>query len=121
MGLPKDDKFYADEATANGINPHQHCCPKMAYYISKPTLWPSQGHNRVLDWYRSWNEYRIPMTYDGHTSTLIDFCPWCGSKLPESRQKLWYETLYSLGFGDPGEQDIPEEFNTDEWWRKLEK
>ena len=32
--------------------------------------------------------------------------------------KEWYERLYALGFDDPGEQDIPEEFNSDEWWRK---
>jgi len=31
---------------------------------------------------------------------------------------LWYNTLRSLGYDDPGEQDMPEEFNSDVWWRR---
>ena len=121
MESPKDDKFYADEAKANGIDSNHQCCSKMAYYISKPTLWASQGRNRVLDWIAQWNEYHIPVSYDGNSSTIIDYCPWCSSKLTESKRRLWYETLYSLGFDDPGQQDIPDEFNSDKWWRQKKE
>ena len=31
----------------------------------------------------------------------------------------WYDRLYALGYGDPGEDDTPEEFNSDKWWRKV--
>jgi hypothetical protein len=39
------------------------------------------------------NEYFIPVAYDGYASTLMEFCPWCGAKLPESKRELWYEVL----------------------------
>lgn len=89
----------------------------MAYAIAHPTETLGQGPNRVLDWIASWDEYRIPMSYDGYSSTLIHYCPWCGHTLAESKRRLWYERLYSLGYDDPGNEDIPDEYQTDEWWR----
>jgi hypothetical protein len=100
-----------------GVTPEHHCCSDMAYAVAHPVEIEHQGRNRVVDWISSWNEYRIPVAYDGYSSTLMKFCPFCGAKLGESKQTLWYETLYSLGFHDPGEQDHPKKFNTDQWWR----
>ncbi|YCA17088.1 hypothetical protein M1D72_05965 [Vibrio sp. AK197] len=48
---------------------------------------------------------------------MINYCPWCGVKLPESKRDLWFDTLEKLGFDDPTEQDIPEEFNTGKWYQ----
>jgi hypothetical protein len=57
------------------------------------------------------------------------YCPWCGKKLPEDLYDQWEELLkkeYNLTihdfFGKNGRWDeskIPEEFRTDEWWKKL--
>ncbi|WP_413465548.1 DUF6980 family protein [Paenibacillus polymyxa] len=44
----------------------------------------------------------------------MSFCPWCGSKLPNSKRDLWFDTLVS--YNDPAEQDIPEEFKSDKWY-----
>jgi hypothetical protein len=91
----------------------------MAFAISRPVLTPQQGPNRVVDWIASWDEYRIPVPYDGYSSTIIRFCPWCGSRLPASRCEEWYRRLYSMGYSDPGgEDDLPPEFESDEWWRR---
>jgi len=91
----------------------------MAFTISRPLLIPHQGPNRIVDWIASWNEYRIPVPYDGYSSTVIRFCPWCGSRLPASRREEWYRVLHSAGYSDPGgEDDIPQEFESDEWWRR---
>jgi hypothetical protein len=100
------------------IDPSQHCCLQMAYYVAHPLEIPHQGPNRVVDWIKSWNEYRIPASYDGYSSTRIDYCPWCGKKLPDSKREHWYQALYKLGYDDPGSQDIPEPFQSDQWWRK---
>jgi hypothetical protein len=102
-----------------GIVWSQHCCLDMAWFISEPIEWESQGANPVIIWISSWNEYRIEISRDGNSAVLIYYCPWCGAKLPKSRHNLWLETLYKLGFNDPGEQNIPKEFESDEWWRKL--
>jgi hypothetical protein len=89
----------------------------MAYSIAHPVETEHQGPNRVLDWISAVDEYRIPIAYDGYSSTLIRYCPWCGTKLPDSKERLWYQTLVQMGFDDPGNDDIPPEFETDEWWR----
>jgi hypothetical protein len=63
------------------------------------------------------DEYGI-IIHDGGSSYIeIKFCPWCGAKLPESKGDLRVETLESLGYS-PFDEDIPEEFETDEWWKK---
>ena len=41
-------------------------------------------------------EYGI-IVHDGGSSVLgIDYCPWCGSKLPESKRDRWFEELQRL-------------------------
>jgi len=92
----------------------------MAYAIAHTVKILHQGPNPVLNWDASFDEYRIPISYGGYWSTLIKYCPFCGSKLPDSKQELWYQTLYGMGYTDPGEQEIPKAFNTDQWWRQRE-
>ncbi len=106
--------------THRGINPDHHCCLDMASAIAHPGLTPYQGPNRILDWYAPHDEYRIPMPYDGYSSTLIRYCPWCGSQLPASKGELWYKTLNALGYNDPGDEEVPAEFRSDRWWREAD-
>lgn len=90
----------------------------MAWFIAEPVERDSQGPNPVILWLGAWNEYRIDISHRGYSSTLIRFCPWCGRRLPDSKRVLWHETLVALGYEDPGGDDnIPEEFETDQWWR----
>ncbi len=66
------------------------------------------------------DEYGI-IIHDGGTSVIgINFCPWCGAKLPESKRNLWFEELEKLGYKDPWDQNIPEKFKTDAWYRTAE-
>ena len=74
--------------------------------------------NRVVDWIASWDKYRIPVPYDGYSSTAIRFCPMVRVGLPASRREEWYRVLHGMGYSDPGGDDgIPPEFESDEWWR----
>ena len=115
---PKDDEAKRQWCLSQSITPEHHCCLDMAYAISRPILTPDQGPNRIVDWIASWNEYRIPVPYDGYASTLIRYCPWCGSQLPASRRNEWYRVLNEMGYNDPGGDDvIPSEFESDQWWR----
>ncbi|MFJ7974350.1 DUF6980 family protein [Peribacillus sp. NPDC096379] len=62
-------------------------------------------------------EYGL-IIHDGGTSSLIiDDCPWCGTKLPDSKSDLWFDTLEQLGFDDPFELDIPKKSKYAEWYR----
>jgi hypothetical protein len=58
-----------------------------------------------------------------YTSFTISHCPRCGAKLPESLFEQWYDIMekeFGLsGLIGPDEAHlIPEEYKTDEWWKK---
>src|SRR5437870_8724150 len=44
---------------SKGIDPSQHCCLDMAWFISDPVEWESQGAKPVMTWIEAWNEYNI--------------------------------------------------------------
>ena len=53
----------------------------------------------------------------------LGYCPWCGQKLPDDRLKgdVYYDLLERIvgkEYCDIMEDEIPEEFKTDEWWKK---
>jgi len=64
------------------------------------------------------DEYGIIVHDGGSSSVGINFCPFCGAKLPESKRDAWFERLEELGMTDPSDSEIPKEFETDEWFRR---
>lgn len=65
-------------------------------------------------------EYGIIVHNGGESYVTINFCPFCGAKLPESKRDLWFERLEAMGI-DPWDPDArPREFQTDEWRRQKE-
>ena len=113
----RSDEERAAHCRAQGIIPEQHCCLDMAWWISEPVEWPGQGPNPVMLWLEAWDEYRINIPRGGNAAVVVRFCPWCGQELPPTKEELWHQALYDLGFFDPTEQDIPEELKSDLWWR----
>ena len=107
----------------HGIDPDQHCCAMMAAYIGLGRAVAPQVP--VLIWIAKDDEYRIGVGSNQPNNppewrwsrAVISFCPWCGSALPASRHEQWREELLRRGFGDPGNEEIPEEFKSDAWWR----
>jgi len=70
-------------------------------------------------------EYFIPLLYKGKITAIqcLDYCPWCGKKLPKRLSNEWFKILEKeYGLDDPYNKEqeklIPEEFKTDEWWKK---
>ena len=59
-------------------------------------------------------------------SISISNCPFCGAKLPENLiDERWDTIMNELGSdylpddeGNPPKKELPEEFKTDEWWKK---
>jgi hypothetical protein len=62
------------------------------------------------------DEYGLIIHDGGHSYVLIEYCPWSGTKLPDSKRDQWFDRLKELGFDNPLEQDIPKEFLTEEWY-----
>ena len=74
--------------------------------------------DNLITYSDKFDEYGL-IIHDGGTSyILINYCPWCGSKLSESKRDLWFKTLEKLGFDEPLEQNIPEEFKSDKWYNE---
>jgi hypothetical protein len=112
----KTDEEQRAFCARKGIDPSQHCLD-MAWFISDPVEHESQGANPVISWIPNWDEYRIHISRRGNRAVPIRFCPWCGARLPESKAELWFKKPNALGYDDPTEQDIPEEYTSDKWWR----
>jgi hypothetical protein len=67
---------------------------------------------------KKFNEYSLKIMDGGSSSILIDFCPWCGENLPESKRHEWFDELEKLGIHDPWNESIPDRYQTDEWYKK---
>ena len=57
------------------------------------------------------------------TCVGINFCPWCGEKLPTNLYNEWKRILtHEYGIKTPSahmdDDDFPPEFKTEEWWKK---
>lgn len=64
------------------------------------------------------NEYRIRFSEDAGSpiEQILIYCLWCGAKLPLSRREEWFHRIEGLNI-DPWGEAIPEEYQTDAWWK----
>jgi hypothetical protein len=89
-----------------------YCCLTMDAQLSK--------EGAILYYDKQYREYGVDLLERG--GMLIDYCMFCGKKLPQSLRKKWYVILEEeYGLESPDEEDkkkVPQEFLTDEWWKK---
>lgn len=90
------------------------CCEIMKYFLN------NNEPNKIIKYSDKFDEYGIIIHDGGNSSIIINYCPWCGKKLPESKRDKWFDELEKLGFINPLEEDIPEEFKSNLWWSKNE-
>ncbi|HEX4068763.1 MAG TPA: hypothetical protein VHX42_01570 [Candidatus Babeliales bacterium] len=90
-----------------------HCCLTMDAGLSMA--------GTILYYDKQYREYGIKETRLTR-GMLIDYCMFCGKKLPLSVRDEWFEILEKeYGLERPGTGDrkkVPKEFLTDEWWKK---
>lgn len=75
-----------------------------------------------VQYYPISREYGIPLK-GSSAIQLLSYCPWCGKKLPKSLRDEYFDILekeYGLDNYDIDDhpERIPEEFKSDEWWKK---
>ena len=63
------------------------------------------------------------MLIDENSVRRLNFCPWCGKRLPKGLIKKLFDVLWQeYGIGYEADLDyytnVPDEFRTDEWWKK---
>ena len=86
-----------------------HCCDMMGFHIYK--------REKIIRYDAPTRTYGIKATKT--VRQRIDFCPWCGVKLPSDLSdelvRIMFDELDLTGFDDPR---MPQELKTDEWWKK---
>ena len=99
----------------------KHCCKSMDEFVCESVHEFDPDH--MIYYSRQFDEYGI-IIHDGGSSyityIIIRHCPWCGKKLPESKRDLWFDELEKLGIDSPLiSKNIPIDFQSDAWWRKI--
>lgn len=98
---------------------HEYCCDKMYYYID-PSL--KEEHNLI-----SYDSESRDYNFILHGRNLgayqeINYCPWCGKKLPQSLGEEWCEVIkeeFGLDYVFAQEwETLPEKYKTDRWWKE---
>ena len=74
----------------------------------------------LLTYSPKFDEYGLIIHDGGSSCVSIQFCPWCGAHLPESKRDRWFDELVALGFDEPFEQQIPDRFRTDAWYLETQ-
>jgi hypothetical protein len=96
------------------FNKKINCCPLMKIFLENPKT--------LLQYYPIVREYAFTIS-NSPAVQLLSYCPWCGTKLPESLEDTYYEILekeYGIFRGVDIKHDrrIPQEFKSNEWWKK---
>jgi predicted nucleotidyltransferase len=85
-----------------------HCCDAMAAHVASGDV--------PLTYLPRFREYGLKISDGGTAKQLIEYCPWCGRRLPESLRNAWFEQLEKLGL-NPEDPRVPDRMKTDAWWR----
>ena len=86
------------------------CCFEMKKHIEEKEV--------AIEYCNSFRSYGIKVLDGGSSVQRINFCPWCGKKLPRELgtelSKIVFEELKLDGYDD---SRLPAEFQSDEWWK----
>ena len=94
------------------------CCDSMLSHLYIPS-WnmifdDGDWEYKTIHYLPVFDEYGIPL-HDGSSSVInIQFCPWCGKKLPESKRNEWFDRLEALGLSL--DDELPEAYRSEKWW-----
>ena len=98
------------------------CCDQMkevVEYVCETHADPYDCPDNLVDYTSKYDEYGIIVHDGGSTKQAISYCPWCGTKLPESKRDRWFNELEAMGI-DPGDDKVPIHYRTDAWYRTPE-
>ena len=95
------------------------CCERMVSHLYIPSLHlifdDGDWEDKMVHYIPRFDEYGIPLP-DGSSSMItIQFCPWCGKKLPQSKRNDWFDAIEKLGCSLADDR-IPEEYLSEKWW-----
>jgi len=83
-----------------------HCCKQLREAVDDP--------DTPIRYVSKFREYGINILDGGSSFLVIEFCPFCGKKLPRNLRDRWFDELEKAGF-EPGDENLPAKY-TDERW-----
>ncbi len=100
-----------------------HCCKKIRSELrtTEASRRPGDDPDVIIHYNSRFREYGI-VIHDGTLAVLlINFCPWCGAKFPESLRDKWFRAVKKEGysFEQIDKELIPKKYISDAWWKKL--
>lgn len=104
------DIIYTSKNAKSDPN-QKHCCDQMSFHIHEK--------EKIIIFVPEFREYSIRASKS--IIQRIDFCPWCGIKLPTDLREEFFDILdkeYNLDTLCLDKRKIPKEFRSDEWWKK---
>ncbi len=112
----------ANAIRENGFNPDQYPCVHIGAHLAQTCDEHPDPHDctrTLLGHSPKFDEYYIyDRNMESPASYTINYCPWCGVKLPESKKNRWFRELEELGFEDAlFDENIPEEYKTDRLYK----
>ncbi len=75
--------------------------------------------DNLVVYIEKFDEFGLIVHDGGHSFSVIQYCPWCGQKLPDSKRDRWFDELEAKGI-DPAENDIPPEYQDRSWYTSSE-
>jgi hypothetical protein len=101
-----------------------HCCDAMKTHLDfscEQHSSPFECPDALVFHSEKFDEYGLIVHNGGEIYVLIQFCPWCGTQMPQSLRNRWFEELEALGFDEPLDQDIPEQYKSGAWHRERRR
>jgi hypothetical protein len=94
-------------------NSAQYCCEDLKYAVDGGCFhgWPA-----VILYQPEYRSYGLVVDGNHDDQFIFEYCPFCGKKLPKNLTDEHFDAIRDEN-GKPLEP-IPEEFQTDEWWKK---
>lgn len=90
----------------------EHCCSNMREMIDE--------ENSIV-FIPEFREYGVPICDGGSSFLEMQFCPWCGKKLPGSLREEYFSILDEMGINYPcPPEDLPENMRSGKWWQEKE-
>ena len=88
----------------------EHCCSDMREMIEE--------ENSIV-FISEFREYGVPICDGGSSFLEMQFCPWCGKKLPGSLREEYFSILDKMGINYPcPPEELPENMRSEKWWQE---
>lgn len=93
-----------------------HCCEEMFMMVEE---------EKSIVYLPQYREYGVPILDGGSSILVMNFCPWCGRKLPASLREEFYAILEAANIDYCGMSDnddrLPEAMRSSRWWEEDPK